>query len=96
VHGVVAQDKSKALFAFVQLRPTGGTLPGSLRFEGLDPLAIYKVIAEQPCGPAMFMSQKSPGWLEGATLTGAALATIGLRPPILAPENAILISLEKV
>jgi alpha-galactosidase len=54
------------------------------------------VIAEQPCGPAMFMSQKSPGWLEGATLTGAALATIGLRPPILAPENAILISLEKV
>jgi alpha-galactosidase len=96
VHGVVAQDKSKALFAYVQLRPAGGTLPGALRFEGLDPLVSYKVIAEQPCGPAMFMSQKSPSWLEGATLTGAALSTIGLRPPILAPENAILISLEKL
>ncbi|CAB4551251.1 unannotated protein [freshwater metagenome] len=93
---MVSQDKSKALFAFVQLRPAGGTLPGSLRFEGLDPLASYKVIAEQPCGPAMFMSQKSPSWLEGATLTGQALSTIGLRPPVLAPENAILISLVKI
>jgi alpha-galactosidase len=91
----VSQDKSKALFAYVQLRPAGGTLPGSLRFEGLDPTATYRVVAEQPAGEAMFMSQKSPSWLEGATLTGAALSTIGLRPPILAPENAILIAIEK-
>jgi len=43
----------------------------------------------------MFMSQKSPGWLTGAVLTGEALSRIGLRPPILAPENAILIAIEK-
>jgi len=79
----------------VQLRPAGGTLPGALRIEGLDPIASYKVIAEQPCGEAMFMSQQSPSWLEGAVLTGEALSKIGLRPPILAPENAILIAIEK-
>jgi hypothetical protein len=44
----------------------------------------------------MFMSQKSPSWLEGAVLNGAALSRIGLRPPILAPENAFLIALEKL
>jgi hypothetical protein len=43
----------------------------------------------------MFMSQQSPSWLQGAVLTGAALSRIGLRPPILAPENAILIAIEK-
>jgi hypothetical protein len=43
----------------------------------------------------MFMSQKSPSWLEGAVLTGEVLSKIGLRPPILAPENAILIAIEK-
>jgi alpha-galactosidase len=95
VHGVVAQDQSRALFAFVQLRPASGTAPASIRIEGLDPSATYRVVAEQPAGEAMFMSQKSPGWLTGAVLTGEALASIGLLPPILAPENAILIAIEK-
>jgi alpha-galactosidase len=91
----VAQDKSKALFAFVQLRPSSGTAPASIRIEGLDPSATYRVVAEQPAGEAMLMSQKSPGWLTGAVLTGEGLARIGLLPPILAPENAILIAIEK-
>jgi alpha-galactosidase len=95
VHGVVAQDQSRALFAFVQLRPATGTAPASIRLEGLEPSATYRVVAEQPAGEAMFMSQKSPGWLTGAVLTGEALSRIGLRPPILAPENAILIAIEK-
>jgi len=29
-------------------------------------------------------------------LTGAALSRIGLRPPILAPENAILVEAERI
>jgi alpha-galactosidase len=95
VHGVVSHDQSRALFAFVQLRPATGTAPASIRIEGLDPSATYRVVAEQPAGEAMFMSQKSPGWLTGAVLTGEALSRIGLRPPILAPENAILIAIEK-
>jgi hypothetical protein len=31
---------------------------------------------------------------DGVTLSGIELATIGLRPPILAPENAILIEIK--
>jgi len=39
---------------------------------------------------------REPAWIqsaEGITLSGAELATIGLRPPILSPENAILIEI---
>ena len=42
------------------------------------------------------MQVKEPAWmqnLDGITLSGAELATIGLRPPILPPENAILIEI---
>jgi alpha-galactosidase len=93
-HSFPTRRSSDLLFAFVQLRPATGTAPASIRIEGLDPSATYRVVAEQPAGEAMFMSQKSPGWLTGAVLTGEALSRIGLRPPILAPENAILIAIE--
>lgn len=96
VHGVVAQDQSKGLFAYVQLRPSGGTKPAAFCLEGLDPIARYRVRLEEPAGKALYMQQQVPKWMEGVVLTGAALARIGLRPPILAPENAILVSVERI
>lgn len=96
VHGVVSQDQSQALFAYVQLRPSGGTKPSAFCMAGLDEKARYRVKLEEPAGPALYMHQQLPKWLDGVVLTGAALARIGLRPPILAPENAILVSVERV
>ncbi len=96
VHGVVAHDQSRAIFAYAQLRPAGGTKPGAFRLAGLDPLASYRVKMVEPAGKAMYMQQQMPKWLDGVVLTGAALSRIGLRPPILAPENAILVEAERV
>lgn len=96
VHGVVAQDKSRAIFAYAQLRPAGGTKPSAFQLAGLDPLASYRVKMVEPAGKAMYMQQQMPKWLDGVVLTGAALSRIGLRPPILAPENAILIEAERI
>jgi alpha-galactosidase len=91
VHGVVGQDKSKAIFAYVALKGTTGSLPNSLRILGLEPNANYAVKLVEPAGSAVEIGRKSPQWFEGVTLTGAALASIGLKTPVLAPEQAILV-----
>ena len=96
VHGVVAQDKSRAIFALVSLRGMPASTPNALRFEGLDSDASYRVKLVEPAGEAHYISRQSPKWFDGVVLTGTALSRVGLRPPILAPENAILIELERL
>jgi alpha-galactosidase len=96
VHGVVAQDKSRAIFALVALRGMPASTPNALRFEGLDAGASYRVKMVEPAGKAPYIGRQSPKWFDGVVLTGSALARVGVRPPILAPENAILIELERI
>jgi alpha-galactosidase len=96
VHGVVAQDKSRAVFAYVTLRAMKGQTPNILRFEGLEPAATYRVKMVTPAGAPKYIHRGIPAWLDGIELTGEALAKAGVRPPILAPENAFLIELERL
>jgi alpha-galactosidase len=96
VHGVVAQDKSRAIFAYATLRAMPGQTPSAMRFEGLDPNAMYRVKMVEPAGSPQYIHRQLPTWLGGIELTGAALAVVGLRPPILAPENAFLVEVERV
>jgi alpha-galactosidase len=96
VHGVVAQDKSKAIFAFVTLRAMQGTKPAPFRIVGLEPTAKYSVKLVEPAGKAQTVQHKPPVWLDGVVMTGAALAKLGLRPPVLAPESGILVELERI
>ncbi len=96
VHGVVAQDKSRAIFAYATLRAQQGSQPGSITLPGLDPKASYRVNVARPAGDPKVILRALPHWLDGVQLTGAALAKVGLRPPILAPENAILIEVERI
>jgi alpha-galactosidase len=70
--------------------------PNALRFEGLDAKASYRLKLVEPAGKAHYIGRQSPKWFDGVVLTGAALARVGVRPPILAPENAILIELERI
>jgi alpha-galactosidase len=71
LHGVVAADRSEALFCFVALATSAYERPGAVRLPGLDPDRTYRVME--------------------ATLTGRALATVGLQMPLVAPEQAVLI-----
>ena len=96
VYGVVAQDKSEALFAIAARDMSESTFPAIARFPGLDADRLYRVKALQDAGVAATMQRGYPAWMEkseGITLSGAELAKIGLRPPILPPENAILIEI---
>jgi alpha-galactosidase len=96
VHGIVATDKSKAIFALVTLQAIPSQTPSSLRFVGLEPVTKYRVRLVEPAGSAQYVERQLPTWLSGVELTGAALERVGVRPPILAPENAILIEVEKI
>ena len=96
VHGVVAQDKSEAIFMVAQLRPSQFSRPANIRITGLDDNSNYFVKVVEPAGAAQFMQLKPPAWFDGVTLSGAVLATIGLKSPVLRPEQAMLIEVERV
>ncbi len=96
LYGVVAQDQSEALFAYVQHRMNESNFPAMALIPGLDPRATYEVKVVGDVGKPRALQVKNPPWLKGVRLSGAALASIGVRPPILAPENAILISATRV
>jgi alpha-galactosidase len=96
VHGVVAHDGSEAVFAYVQLSAANGSSPSRFLVPGLDPDARYRVRLVEPAGAAQSVQAQTPPWLVGIEASGLALAEIGLRPPILLPENAILIELDRL
>jgi len=96
LHGVVSQDQSEALFMLAQLRPSEFSRPANIRLTGLDDKATYEVRVVEPAGAAVAMQIIAPRWYEGVRLTGALLATVGLRSPVLRPEQALLMQVKKV
>jgi alpha-galactosidase len=95
VHGVVAQDQSQALFAYVTLAAAAGSRPSAIRLLGLSPKKSYQVRAVFPAGEPIYLQRTQVEWLSGIELTGEALASVGLRPPVLYPENAMLIEVKE-
>ncbi|WIM94953.1 alpha-galactosidase [Actinoplanes oblitus] len=90
VHGVVARDRSEAVFALVTLDAPATALPPPMRLPGLDPDRLYTV---RPLGHAPKTVQDAPPpWFAGGavTLPGRVLAEAGLPVPLLAPEQAAL------
>jgi alpha-galactosidase len=96
LYGVVAADTKKSIFAYVQLTPTVTVHPAALKFVGLDAAASYSIKAVFPAGQPCFMLISPPGWMDGITMSGSALETIGVAAPILAPANAVLIEITKL
>jgi alpha-galactosidase len=97
LHGVVAADRSAALFALVQLATPLTSVPGTLRLPGLDPDRRYRVTAQPPGAAPALRQRRPPAWLAtGVELPGRVLAEAGLRAPALNPEQLLLLRLESV
>jgi len=99
VYGVVAHDQSEAIFAYVQHRMNTSTFPAMALLPGLNPAKNYRVKVLHEPGEPKKMQVHDPLWVssdEGVTQSGALLAELGVRPPILSPENGILISVTEV
>ena len=89
MHGVVARDRSAGLFAYVQLTTSARAVPAPMRLPGLDPARPYRVEVLDPAGAPMTIG--APAGPPPRRLTGRVLAEVGLRPPVLAPEDAWLV-----
>ncbi|MCU7729323.1 alpha-galactosidase [Actinoplanes sp. KI2] len=97
VHGVVAEDRSEAVYALVAMATGVASPPGRVRLPGLDPDAVYHVTplapGDRPQGP----TRHSLGWWAGGVaLTGRMLAVAGVQAPVQFPERLVLIRAERV
>ena len=93
VHGVVATDARRAVFAVVALDSAEAALPPLARLPGLDPDARYTVRPFAPGDRPRTIADAAPPWWDrgSAVLTGRTLAEVGLPVPLLAPEEALLL-----
>ncbi len=97
--GVVARDKSEALFSSAQLDLHPTTLPARFRFDGLDQTANYRV---QLIWPGRNISISSPSIMEAADLLGdgkvfsaSALTEYGIQLPLVMPDTCLIYHLVK-
>ncbi|MFI6264047.1 alpha-galactosidase [Micromonospora sp. NPDC051006] len=96
-HGVVAHDGSAAVYAVSRLATSVTQVPGAVRLPGLDRHRRYAVRPAEGVPAPATLQRTEPAWLpSGATLTGAALATVGLQVPALHPEQAVLFEVTAV
>ncbi|MFD6816045.1 alpha-galactosidase [Microbacterium sp. NPDC060132] len=98
--GVVSPDRSRALFAVVQIGMTAGR-PARVQIPGLDESAGYDVRVRSELGVPDRGMSTGPAWFDAALnaplrLAGSMLARSGLSLPPLRPETAALIELTRV
>jgi alpha-galactosidase len=96
VHGVVAGDRSRAVYAIVSTATSVQAPAGRVRLPGLDPEAAYRV-APLPPGDGLDGPTHSglPWWDSGARLTGRVLAAVGVQAPTLYPERLVLVEAQR-
>lgn len=99
LHGVVAGDGTKALFALSAQTTSYAEQPGRIRFPGLHAGAQYSIELLYPASTMprpgvqgdVAIQRETPPWIEsGATVSGRVLAEMGLPMPVLNPEHALL------
>lgn len=94
VHGVVARDRSEAVFAYAQLTSAVGEVPPLTRLAGLDPDRHYRVERLDLAGGPALLESTTPLWLDsGTVLPGSVLMGIGLSMPVLRPEQTFVLRL---
>ena len=100
LHGVVAPDRSRAIFAMAVLDSVDASPGPRLRFRGLDPARRYRfrpaIVGAAPSG------LQAPGWwgaredgFPGIVLTGGALEHVGVAAPMLHPDQVVLFRAEE-
>ena len=101
VGGVVAPDRSAAVFTVVQVVSGRGVAPGVVPLPGLDAGRRYRVRVRSEAGLPSVVQTAPPAWWDAATgdgilVGGAALRSVGLALPVLHPAQGFLLHLESV
>ncbi|MGG7507216.1 alpha-galactosidase [Plantibacter sp. YIM 135249] len=111
VRGVVAHDRSAAVFTYALTASTAAYPAGPITFPGLDDARSYRVELAEPTAVLGGPGQSPLGWAAAGaagdavaaaaattpvTLSGRALRTTGVQAPVLFPEQLLLIDITAV
>ncbi len=97
LHGVVARDRSEALYAFLCLRSGSDEFPGRIGLPGLDPHTTYRVRVVFPTGRMPFLQRNVIPWMkESVDASGAFLSEAGLPMPIMLPEQGVVLHVSEL
>lgn len=92
-HGVTSPDRTRGIYSYVKVATSALEIPDSVRLPGLDPDTRYHIRLVAPAGQAWTSWHPSEWASTGEIiLPGRVLATAGIRPPVLGPEQALLIT----
>lgn len=92
VRGVVADDGAVACFTIAQTATLVASPAGRVRFPGLSPAGSYRVRLITPGGIVQEPAQSPLAWAHHDTvLTGRQLGSVGLRPPVQNPQQAVVL-----
>jgi alpha-galactosidase len=100
-HGVVAPDRSAAIFAMAVVGSLAAVPGPRIRFRGLDRASSYRlrpvIVGAAPSGlrAPVWWGSESDGY-PGTVLSGAGLAEVGVTPPIVHPDQAVLFRAERL
>jgi alpha-galactosidase len=92
VRGVVAPDRSEAVFTVATVASLEESLAERLRLDGLDPARRYAVRVRDEIEAAQW-GWVTPAWISGESfvLSGRTLMEVGLQLPTLWPVQALLL-----
>jgi alpha-galactosidase len=96
VHGVVAPDRSRAVYALVQVATSVHAPAGRVRLPGLDPDATYRVRPMEPAAAVEGGRGAPPWWADGVDLPGRVLGEVGVQAPTQFPERLVLVGAERL
>jgi alpha-galactosidase len=92
--GIVAKDKSQALFAYNSVLETKRTQPCKYRFVGLDPKATYILNVVWPSKLYEY-SKSILQVIENKAYTAELLMQMGMQLPIVFPQTTLIMKLTK-
>jgi alpha-galactosidase len=93
VRGVVAEDRSQAVYTVTQVTASASYPPGPITLPGLDDDTTYRLALAAPTDTLGGPGQSPLPWaLNGVTLPGAALRQGGVQAPVLFPEQLMLVT----
>ncbi|WP_091227996.1 alpha-galactosidase [Microbacterium sp. 3J1] len=97
LHGVVAADGSRAVFAWVRLGTSVDAFTPRTRIPGLRAGERYRVRVREDLGQVARHQVADPGWTDaGIEASGSFLETVGVPLPLLAPGAALLLEAVRV
>jgi len=101
--GIVAQDKSEALFSYSLIACSSASLPDQFHFAGLDKQTVYKLDIIWPIKSgdhwpkaSIFNFKTCLPNVDGKQFSGEVLMQLGMQLPLLTPQSSLIFHLTKV